>query len=424
MLFGFRPGPSLKEAQTVGAGKLVLNSEDGKQGEQVITAGQFLMAFNEQNRLRTLDGIKGTHIVYTPGPAHGIGGSSAPAPPRPPPIEESFSDRLAAVFDPSSGDIRSLEQMGNFRYSNGERQSSAAKAQYSSESQVLTLSGQPRLWDAATRMASDRILWHLDTETGEGLGEVQSTHFQSPVPTTENRQPATGDASAAGSLGTGATNVLADRVTMERRSQLVHYEGHVRAWRGFDVVESSSLDYDGVDRRLSSGSRVVTSHLAPAAPGAETVSAGSKDRERPGTSPVTIHSDRLDFFDESRKARYRGHVELQTEQTTMRADRMDVYFSQGGGAAGNAPGEGSEVEHVVADGQVTVIGPGRRAAGDHAEYFAAPGKVTLTGGPPTVYDQQKGFTTGRSLTFFVHDDSLLVDGGAQSPTLTKHRVAQ
>jgi hypothetical protein len=47
----------------------------------------------------------------------------------------------------------------------------------------------------------------------------------------------------------------------------------------------------------------------------------------------------------------------------------------------------------------------------------------MTGGPPTLDDAEKGSTTGQRLTFFVHDDRLIVDGGEQSPTLSQHRVA-
>jgi lipopolysaccharide export system protein LptA len=72
---------------------------------------------------------------------------------------------------------------------------------------------------------------------------------------------------------------------------------------------------------------------------------------------------------------------------------------------------------------VKVTQPGRHGSSDHAEYFAGPGKVVLTGGPPVLFDEEKGFTTGQSLTFFIHDDRLFVDGGEKSPSLTKHRVA-
>ena len=448
MIFTFRhDGRSLKDAQTVGSGNIVLNTDDPARGDQLITAGQFLMTFNNQSRLETLDGIGGTHIVYTPGPAPMIAHSRSQAPaksarPTPPPaVEESFSDRLAAVFDPASGDLSSLEQTGDFRYSNGERQSAADQARYDSRSQVLTLTGSPRLWDAATRTTADRIQWHLDTETGEGLGRVRSTHFEAPAsvgdPPAVDRdrslgaekqaKPALSEAKVRSrSREPVATNVLADQVIVTRRSQLVHYQGHVRAWHDHDVIESASLDYDGVTRRLSSGNQVLTSHLAPAmtsaSPAPPLAPGASKGGTPAKTSPVAIRADSLTYFDADQKASYQGHVELRTEQTTLTADKMDVYFTRtkGKGFSGD---EGSEVDHVVADDHVTVVEPGRRATGNHCEYLAAPGKVTLTGGPPTVYDEQKGLTTGKMLTFFLHDDSVYVDGGDQSPTLTKHRMS-
>ena len=95
---------------------------------------------------------------------------------------------------------------------------------------------------------------------------------------------------ATPNAGNGTTNVLADRMLATRPGQLVHYEGHVRAWQGADVVEATSLDYSGKERRLSSGSGVVTSHLAPASgipatglPGSATLS-GSEAIARANSS--------------------------------------------------------------------------------------------------------------------------------------------
>ena len=202
----------------------------------------------------------------------------------------------------------------------------------------------------------------------------------------------------------------------QRRSQVVHYEGNVRAWRGADVVESSSLDVYRMAKRMSSGSQVLTSHLQPASYAAGAApSSGTPRRE---TRPLTVRADFLEYFDEGSKASYRGHVKLQTETTTMEADKMDVYFSRLG------TNQESEVERAMAEGHVVVVQPGRRATGEHGEYFAGPGKIVLTGGPPTISDVEKGFTTGQRLTLFVHDDRLLVDGGDGSPSLSQHRVAQ
>ena len=102
----------------------------------------------------------------------------------------------------------------------------------------------------------------------------------------------------------------------------------------------------------------------------------------------------------------------------LKADRMDVYFSR------FRSQQELQVDKVVADGHVILTEPGRHATGEHGQYFAELGKVILQGGPPVLYDEQTGSTTGQSLTFFIHDDRLFVDGGDQSPALSKRRITQ
>lgn len=386
------PGQSLQQAETVGPGKLVLVPTDPRVGKRIITAGQLLMDFDTRGRLETLRGVSGTRIVFQP-PSNAPRGSLA---------QESSAQRLEALFDPATQTLRGAQQVGAFKFRDGDRQATAEQAYYLAASDTLTLTGQPRTWDLETRTRAERIVLDLRTETAEGIGKVQSTHLGSASP-------------AAGAKRSGPTNVLAQRVVAERRSQFVHYEGSVRAWHGTDVVESSSLDVYRTQRRLSSGRQVRTSHLQPASLVRESAAAPAG---KPETRPVAIRADRLEYFDEGRKASYRGNVRLQTENTSMEAERLDVYFSA------TPDAEESEMERAVAEGRVTVVQPGRRAAGEHGEYFAREGKIVLTGGPPSVYDAEKGFTTGRRLTFYIHDDRLQVDGGDKSPSLSRHRIAQ
>lgn len=389
----FRPGiQTLKEAQTVGPGKLVVVPPDPKVGERVITADQFLMDFDPRGRLHTLRGLNRTRIVFQP-PVNAPPGILS---------QETSAERLEAAFEPGTQTLRTVEQTGDFRFREGERQASAERAQFSSPTQVLTLTGNSQVWDAHTRTAAQRILFDLRGDTAEGVGKVQSTHFG-------------GSGQSTGRPPTEPTHVLADRMLVHQHSQFVHYEGHVRAWQGTDVVESSSLDVDGRARRVTSASRVLASHLQPASLMQGSEARGAPKRE---PRPLTIRADRLEYFDQGRKASYRGNVQLETQNTTLRADRVDVYFSAEDAA------ETSEVERAVAEGLVTIVQPARRATGDHAEYIAASGKIVLTGGPPTLYDTAKGLTTGQRLTFTLHDDTVRVDGGDGSPTISRHRIAQ
>jgi lipopolysaccharide export system protein LptA len=392
--FNFRPaGPSLKDAETVGPGILFITPADPKSGEKIINAGQFLMTFDSRSRIESLRGLAPTQLVFRP-PATAPEGSLA---------QESQADRLDTVFDVGTQTLREVRQSGNFHYHDGDRQASADDAHYDFSTQTLLLLGHPLVWDTNSRIKCQKVTIDMRTNTFTGGGKVQAAHLPSPALGTH-----------PGATPALPTNVLADKMVARRQSQTIHYEGHVRAWQGTDVVESSSLDVFRTQKRVSSGSQVVTSYLQPAGTASEPGAAPNPDKE---ARPVTVHADFLEYFDAGRRARYHGNVRLVTESTTLQSDRLDIYFTQGDTV------EGSEVDHAEADGHVKVTQPGRLGTGGHAQYFAGPGKVVLTGGPPVLIDDKKGSTTGQRLTFFIHDDRLFVDGGDQSPSFSKHRVA-
>ena len=240
--FSFRPdGKSLKDAQTAGPGRLVVDPPDPKVGQRIITAGQFLMAFNAQSNLETLRGLKPTHIVFQP-PRNAPPGSVA---------QESTADQLLATFDEVTHALKEVKQSGNYTFRDADRNASAQDSVYVAAAQGVTLTGRPQVWDAESRTRCERLYFDLRNGTAEGTGKVQGTHLETGDQTPDGQAP-------------DPTNVLADRMVAQQRSQLVHYEGNVRAWRGADVVESSSLDVYRMAKRLSSGSQVLTSHLQPA----------------------------------------------------------------------------------------------------------------------------------------------------------------
>jgi lipopolysaccharide export system protein LptA len=414
--FEFSPdGQNLKSAKTRGAGELVMIPSDPKEGKRVITAGQFLMTFADRNHLKTLRGLSHTSVVVEPARDKP---SAMP--------QESWSEELDAELDPTTQQVVTLEQSGNFRFRDGDREAKADRAYYFAQDQTLQLIGRPLLWDSETRIRATQFHVNLRSGTAEGYDGVESTHFEperaapaaSPLGVKNAQTKASQD-------GVATTNVLADRVRAERESQFVRYEGHVRAWNGYDVVESPSLDIYRMQQRVVSGSRVVSIHLqpGPTRSGSPVPAGGGPGAALGGSDPVIVRADRLEYLNEGREASYRGHVEVVTGDTTLKGDRVDVYFSPLPTGPQTQAGA-AQIERAVATGHVTVTQPTRRATGEHVEYFAGPGKVVMTGGPPTLYDQQNGFTTGRSLTFFIRDDSLFVDGGDESSTLTKRHLAR
>ncbi len=385
LLFSFRPkGKNLKEAETAGPGTLILYPQSAKAGNRTVTAARFFMDFDSASHLERFRGTGGTRIVFAPPPNSG---KQTPA--------VTTAQEMVADFDPATEVVQSVEQSGDFHFQNGTIEAKAERARDVAREQKLILTGRPEIWDSSTRAHADQIVILQASDTAEGIGGVHAIH-------TDPRDPSA-----------PPTNVVAHRMVADRRSQVVHYEGHVRAWRGTDMVESPSLDVYRNERRVSTNSRVVTSHLQPA-PARTDEHKGSAS----GPRPLTIRADRLDYLDAGRKARYAGNVELVTEDMRIDADRLDVYFSPGKKQAD------SEVERAVAEGHVKIVQPMRYAKGENAVYDAQTGKVVMTGGPPTVYDTDRGSMTGQRLTFYIHNDRLLVEGKAGSPVVSRHTVAQ
>ena len=79
---------------------------------------------------------------------------------------------------------------------------------------------------------------------------------------------------------------------------------------------------------------------------------------------------------------------------------------------------------MVAQEDVIIQQPSRRANGQQLVYTAAEDKFILTGGPPSIFDAEQGKITGVSLTFFRGDDRVLVVGEASTPVVTQTRVAR
>src|SRR5260370_7998994 len=111
----------------------------------------------------------------------------------------------------------------------------------------------------------------------------------------------------------------------------------------------------------------------------------------------------------------------------MRAPILDLYFThnaQGGPNGGNnanAPAGAQQISRAAGAGGVTVEQSSRKATAERGEYLADTGKFVMSGGNPTLYDGLAGTTTGRQLTFYLADGTIIVDSKNGSRTFPKHR---
>lgn len=414
MTFVLSDGRLLSSAQTEAAGQLVVSAAGPKNaGEQtVIDAQHFSADFGEENRLRTANGTGAVRVTsHNPGL----------------PDKVSTSDTMVAQFTPG-GEVSRVVQAGNFRYREGEssknepggRTSFAERATYSPLDDAVTLQGSPRIVDGGMTVTADSI--RLLRRSGEAFaqGNVKTTYSELKV------QPNGALLATAEPI-----HVTARAMNALQSSGLAHYTGGARLWQGSNIVEAQTIDFDQKTRTL----------------------AAQGDRKRPvnsvfvqvdaqgKASTMLVSAPNLNYTDSEREARYSGGVTAHGQDAVMTADHAEVFLNAASNwrvpqqppqvLPGPKPGlvpvlnpGASQLDHIVASTHVLVQQQERRAEGEKLVYTAASGSFVITGGSPTLSDPVNGTVRGDSLTFFSHDDRVVVEGDGSSRAVTHTHVSR
>lgn len=117
----------------------------------------------------------------------------------------------------------------------------------------------------------------------------------------------------------------------------------------------------------------------------------------PAEGPLDISAERGEVFDTEGRVVYSGDVNIIRGDTRLRADEVEAFFSRAAG------GGFSELQRIVARGDVFYITPGEIARGDQGVYDLVERQITLTGS--VVLTQGCNVSTGEQLV-------ANLDGGA------------
>jgi len=397
---GSKPGPGgASRSQEMG----------GSNSTTIATAGKFHATFDDSNHIQTLHGWPNSRIVSTtPGE----------------PDKTSTADRLDVTFA-ADGGVQKLIQTGNFEYhepapnpNTGGRAAFAQMATYTPADGILVLTGAPRIIDGG--MTTTAVHVRLNRQSGEGFADDDvKTTYSELKPQPDGALLATSE----------PIHVTAQHMVAYRQPGLAHYTGNVRLWQTANVVHAPKIDFDNQKRAIFAQSD-----------GSQTVSSLFVQQSQDGKlTPVTVTADRLTYVDEERRARYTDNVFARSATGTVSAQQLDVYLKQAeakeGSAAAVKPGQQkrpalpgsdapSQIDHMIASGQVVVTEPNRRAVGDRLVYTAEDARYVLTGKSPSIFDAEHGTVWGDSLTFYTHDDRVLVESKRSSPTITRARTTK
>ena len=207
------------------------------------------------------------------------------------------------------------------------------------------------------------------------------------------------------------------------------YTGHARLWQGDSVMEADSIELLREERVMNAVGNVRAVFPQAAGPWpAQTVAVEPRPK-KPRLWHVTAGT--LTYRDAEGRTHLEKNVVAQAAEQKMRAAAVDLYFTRAekpnsnvviGSAAANPAAGAQQISRAVGTGGVIVEQGTRKATAERGEYSAADGKFVMSGGNPTIYDAVEGTTTGRQLTFFLADDTIIVDSENGPRTLTRHRV--
>ena len=330
------------------------------------------------------------------------------------------AEELVATFDPH-GEWTTLDQRGNVRFQQADRRASADHANIVRATDIIMLDGSPVISDAMSRTTAANVTVNQKTGDVRASGGVVSTY----IPT------AKGDAL---SLGTGTAHISADSLsgTIASDHAVVTYAGHARLWQGDSVLDGDQIQLWQEDKKLQASGHVVAVFSQIGGP---TVPLPGKRPAAPNKPALwKITAPTLTYWSDQGKAHLEGGVYADSDQGSLVSRTLDVFLtapapdrasttpSSGTAVAVQAGLGGRQLDRALAQGAVVVRQGDRRAMAEQAEYTAADGKFVMSGGQPTIADAGSDTTTGRSLTFFVANDTILIDSQEGSRTLTKHRV--
>jgi lipopolysaccharide export system protein LptA len=421
--FTVAQGNVLQRAVTLGAAQITISSSQelaaasvskasGSSPQQtVVTADKFDAEFaitDGRNHLTTMHGAPNARVV-----------STAPGQPE----RVSTSDSIDATFLPQGG-IDAVMQQGNVVYSDAQSadkrtQAWASRARYTPGDQALVLTGNPRVTNGAMETTAKTI--RINRATGDAFadGDVKSTY-------SDLKEQPNGALLASSS----PIHVTAKTMTAHNTPGVALYSGNARLWQDANVVEAPSIQFDRERRFVTAQGTtdqpVRTILVQTAKPGIETKSSPVPGKQaNQASSTFLITSIGLTYADSERKVHYEGGVQAQGSDFTATAATADAYLLPRSQTAKNQQDTGpGQLDHMVAQGDVVIVEPGRRAQGQNLLYTAADEKFVLTGGPPSIFDAERGKITGVSLTFFRRDDRVLVEGEAKTPVVTTTRVAR
>ncbi|MCU0242457.1 MAG: hypothetical protein MUF51_08540 [Vicinamibacteria bacterium] len=377
----FRPDRSLQEL-TAGpeGGELIIEPSRLPQSKRRrIVADLLVMSFDPLGRLEKVYGRRDVEVT-------GVDRSQDTRVM----TKASLSERLRCQtmtvdLDGGSGDIKRGEFHKDVRFERGRSRASARKALFES-SFLMLREGPPELIDEAigTRLTADSINLGMEERQGEVSARGQVRHVLRG-----------GGQQQSGLLGGDELLASGRFFNYDSKTRVTQYRDNaiLRSAKSEIRGESITITDGSAGRQLSASGAVVT-----------LMTGNAKD------SAVDARADAMQYSEQHRELIYRGNADLHQGALRVKTPQsIIVTLAEEGGLQRMIAGD-TQVE-AATDG-------GRRASGRQLTYTPVDGKLSIVGRPAQFTDLSRT-VEGLSLTFYLGDDRIAIDGQDVQRTITR-----
>lgn len=372
----FRPDRRLEQAEALNDAELTTLPGPGEPPERRRLRGQDLtFHFDEQAQLDKVTGLSGSSFEAEPlDPATG-------------PIRTGKSRIFVARIDPATGETQRIDFKGGAEFGRGGQKATAQEAWHQGSTGTLFLRGEPQLVDEdqGSQLRAQTI--DLGTVSGDVSARGTVRHvFGKP-----GRQ---GKAASRRGLLRGGddapTIVTSQALDYDGKTRTANYTGDALLRSGKDEVRAPEIHLeekpDGGRRLVGAGG--VVSLMNPRA----------ESGGRPA-SPVQARAREMVYDEARNQIVYTGDVVIEQGDISTKSPAATLALTPDGGG----------IQTLVA-GEPVEVHQGERTVTGTRGTFTPQSQTLVVVGESVVLKDPSQVVRGRSLTFHVGDDRILVDG--------------
>lgn len=367
-------GKDIRRAEAIGDAELYVEplQSSPQNYKTTINAPRFDCEFYAGNNARECIGATGTKTVREPTVTVQNRGT-----------QTLTSDKLTAAFNEKSKDVQSLEAAGKAKFTELDRSAVASAMTFTQADQTVRLrGGEPTFWDSNSRAKAPEIDWDTANQRSYLRGGVSTTYYS---------RKRTGDAAP---FGNSDRPVFATAQSMEidHNSEIATYSGNARAWQDNSYVRADRFSIDQRKGQFYADGSV------------QSLLYEAKQRRKSASANVPVYatSGSLAYSKDDRLLKYRKDVDIRQGTDRLMAQTADIYLD-----------ENNEMSKTVVETNVVITQPGRKAAGDWAEYTAENEVAVIRGNPAKVDDAENGSSQAGQITVYLRDDRVQSSGSTK-----------